>query len=82
MTLVYIAVKNHINPMADVAQLVRALVCGTRCREFESHHPPHKKIPLHEGFFLWNDDDRFERTKSEFETSLSVASATLSCSRK
>ena len=26
--------------MADVAQLVRALVCGTRCREFESHHPP------------------------------------------
>ena len=30
--------------MADVAQLVRALVCGTRCREFESHHPPHFKI--------------------------------------
>ena len=28
-------------PMADVAQLVRALVCGTRCREFESLHPPH-----------------------------------------
>ena len=28
-------------PMADVAQLVRALVCGTRCREFESHLPPH-----------------------------------------
>ena len=27
--------------MADVAQLVRALVCGTRCREFESLHPPH-----------------------------------------
>ena len=27
--------------MADVAQLVRALVCGTRCREFESHLPPH-----------------------------------------
>lgn len=49
--MVYIAVKNHISPMADVAQLVRALVCGTRCREFESHHPPHKKIPLHEGFF-------------------------------
>lgn len=29
--------------MADVAQLVRALVCGTRCREFESLHPPHIK---------------------------------------
>ena len=27
--------------MADLAQLVRALVCGTRCREFESHNPPH-----------------------------------------
>ena len=27
--------------MADVAQLVRALVCGTRCRQFESDHPPH-----------------------------------------
>ena len=26
--------------MADVAQLVRALVCGTRCRRFESDHPP------------------------------------------
>lgn len=26
--------------MANVAQLVRALVCGTRCREFESHHSP------------------------------------------
>ena len=29
--------------MADLAQLVRALVCGTRCREFESHNPPHNK---------------------------------------
>ena len=27
--------------MADVAQLVRALVCGTRCRRFESDLPPH-----------------------------------------
>ena len=27
--------------MADVAQLVRALVCGTRCRQFKSDHPPH-----------------------------------------
>ena len=29
--------------MADVAQLVRALVCGTKCRRFESGHPPHYK---------------------------------------
>ena len=29
--------------MADVAQLVRALVCGTRCRRFESDLPPHLK---------------------------------------
>ena len=28
--------------MVDVAQLVRALVCGTRGRGFESHLPPHK----------------------------------------
>lgn len=28
--------------MAGVAQLVRALVCGTKCRQFESGHPPHK----------------------------------------
>ena len=28
--------------MADVAQLVRASVCGTECRRFESGHPPHK----------------------------------------
>ena len=27
--------------LAGVAQLVRALVCGTRCRQFESGHPPH-----------------------------------------
>ena len=28
--------------LVDVAQLVRALVCGTRGRGFESHLPPHK----------------------------------------
>ena len=27
--------------MVDVAQLVRAPVCGTGGREFESHLPPH-----------------------------------------
>ena len=30
----------------DVAQLVRALVCGTRGRGFESHLPPHHKFTL------------------------------------
>lgn len=39
--------------MADVAQLVRALVCGTRCREFESLHPPHiKKNSSYGEFFI------------------------------
>ncbi len=39
--------------MADVAQLVRALVCGTRCRQFESDHPPQiSKAPLRVLFFL------------------------------
>ena len=32
--------------MVDVAQLVRALVCGTRGRGFESHLPPHKQAHL------------------------------------
>lgn len=27
--------------MASVAQLVRAPVCGTGCRRFESDHSPH-----------------------------------------
>lgn len=34
------------SPMADVAQLVRASVCGTECRRFESGHPPqNSKMP-------------------------------------
>lgn len=32
--------------MANVAQLVRALVCGTRCRRFESDHSPQMKQVL------------------------------------
>ena len=31
--------------MADVAQLVRALVCGTGGRGFKTHHSPQNKIP-------------------------------------
>ena len=34
------------NKMVDVAQLVRAPVCGTGGRGFESHLPPHKFYPL------------------------------------
>ena len=41
--------------MADVAQLVRALVCGTRCREFESHLPPHFKSPYFQGLLMFNN---------------------------
>ena len=37
--------------MADVAQLVRALVCGTRCRGFKSRHSDHYKALLLQGFF-------------------------------
>ena len=35
--------------MAGVAQLVRASVCGTECRQFESGHPPHKIQPHQNG---------------------------------
>ena len=37
--------------MADVAQLVRALVCGTKCRRFESGYPPHDKTAPQRGVF-------------------------------
>ena len=40
--------------MADVAQLVRALVCGTRCREFESLHPPHIKKARRTASFFYS----------------------------
>ena len=29
--------------MVDVVQLVRASDCGSECRGFEAHLPPHKK---------------------------------------
>lgn len=35
--------------MVDVAQLVRAPVCGTGGRGFKSRHPPHIKPPGLEG---------------------------------
>ncbi len=50
-TMIYVILHQG---MADVAQLVRALVCGTRCREFESHLPPHLfyKRVSDEAFFI------------------------------
>ena len=39
--------------MADVAQLVRASVCGTECRRFESGHPPHKKLNTPMAWFIF-----------------------------
>ena len=38
--------------MADVAQLVRASVCGTECRRFESGHPPHEFEKRPNGVFF------------------------------
>ena len=38
--------------MVVVAQLVRALVCGTGGRGFESHHPPNKKGVENQLLFL------------------------------
>ena len=53
LTLLRIVCRNLKSVMADVAQLVRALVCGTRCREFESHHPPQLRKRLRAFFFVW-----------------------------
>ena len=40
--------------MVVVAQLVRASVCGTECRGFESHLPPLKRVDSFEStlFFI------------------------------
>ena len=40
--------------MVGVAQLVRVLDCGSRCRRFEPGHPPNKKTAWRKpgGFFL------------------------------
>ena len=41
--------------MADVAQLVRALVCGTGGRGFDPHHSPHIKSPTLHGVFYMEE---------------------------
>lgn len=51
-----------ISFMADVAQLVRALVCGTGGRGFEPHHSPQVKYPtLVVGYFTWDDEGSHPR---------------------
>ena len=45
--------------MAKVAQLVRVSVCGTECREFESHLSPQcRKPPFWGGFLYWDEKER------------------------
>ena len=40
--------------MVGVAQLVRVLDCGSRCRRFEPGHPPNIKTVRHSlAVFLW-----------------------------
>ena len=62
--------------MADVAQLVRALVCGTRCRRFESGYPPHfnKKHQPFGWCFLLNRS-YIHRIRTAVRLRVSVASA-------
>ena len=45
------------NNMVAVVQLVRASDCGSECRGFESHLPPHKKSSIildYGGFYYSN----------------------------
>ena len=50
----YIVLSGKINPlfMADVAQLVRAPVCGTGGRGFNSHHSPQDTESRFDGIFI------------------------------
>ena len=38
--------------MVELAQLVRALVCGTRGRGFDSHIPPHYFLNFYRGLLF------------------------------
>lgn len=44
-----VGVKVFTCSVACVAQLVRALVCGTRGRGFKSHHTPHIREEVKDG---------------------------------
>ena len=47
--------------MVVVAQLVRALVCGTRGRGFESRLPPNEKsLTMSRTFFISTNEARFK----------------------
>ena len=49
--------------MVDVAQLVRASVCGTEGRGFEPHHLPEARLDILDGLFHFSDS---EWTKHKF----------------
>lgn len=53
--------------MAGVAQLVRASVCGTECRQFESGHPPHKIQTRILRVLILSGRVRFELAKKPFD---------------
>ncbi len=50
--------------MVDVAQLVRASVCGTEGRGFESHHLPKKK-PCISKAFLFSSCSNYQKPPSK-----------------
>ena len=52
--------------MAEVAQLVRASVCGTECREFESLLPPHIEThSLRFGGFFYADSSWVNKARTK-----------------
>ncbi len=54
--------------MVVVAQLVRALDCGSRGRGFESRLPPIKPSTKVEGFLVFGTEAcfRFQKTRKDF----------------
>ncbi len=59
--------------MAGVAQLVRAPVCGTGCRRFESGRPPHKNMSM--GHFFMGMRNRDENRPVRLRSYREQASA-------
>ena len=63
--------------MADVAQLVRALDCGSGGRGFETHHSPQNKILTFMVGFLLRKENKYtnnERTHCGVEFWITVES--------
>ena len=48
--------------MVDVAQLVRASVCGTEGCGFKSHLPPQNSILLFKDFFFYAIINKYEQS--------------------